>query len=52
MALKAHFAHFYLARYPPKLTPKTASKTRRPRDQHRLRSLETSHPPRQDAQIN
>jgi hypothetical protein len=51
MALMAHLAHFYLARHPPKPTPKTASKTSRPRDQHRLRSLETSHPPRQGAQI-
>jgi hypothetical protein len=36
----------------PQPYPKPASKTSRPRDQLRLRSLETSHPPRQDAQIN
>jgi hypothetical protein len=46
------FRAFKLANHPPKPTPKPASKTSRPRDQLRLRSLETSHPPRQDAQIN
>jgi hypothetical protein len=35
---------------PPSPTP--ASETSHPRDQHRLRSLEVSRPPRQDVQIN
>jgi hypothetical protein len=44
MALMAHLAHFCLGRHPPKPTRKTASKTSRPRDQLRLRNLETNPP--------
>jgi hypothetical protein len=48
IALTAHFAHSCLAHHPQ--TP--GSKTSRPRDQLRLRNLETGRPPGQDVQIN
>jgi hypothetical protein len=51
-ALRAHFPHANLIGHPPAISPNTASKTSCPRDQLRLPSLETSHPPRQDAQVN
>jgi hypothetical protein len=56
MALMAHLAHFYLARHPrkptPQPSPKPASETSPRLRPASPRRLETSHPPRQDAQIN
>ena len=51
MALTAHFAHDNLAHHPPN-QPQSQPPKRAASRPVRLRSLETSHPPEQDAQIN
>jgi hypothetical protein len=51
-ALRAHFPPANLIGHPPAISPNHGLQNEPHRDQLRLRSLETSHPPRQGAQIN
>jgi hypothetical protein len=52
MALMAHFPPSNLAPPSPRHPHNDGLQNEPHRDQLRLRSLKTSHPPRQDAQIN